>query len=206
MTATDALLLAAVIWITLGSIAAVAMARRGHNPFQWWVIGVALGPAAIVLAIVETRREGFKPLDQRVTPGASGSGQVDVVVGIDGSPGSDAAVRAAAELFRADLARLTLAAVVDFESAKEPGRRDEEREAREHLAHAADLVANATPATVLLTGRPDEALLGFAAEHGAKVVVIGARGKGMSRRVLGSVAERLTGHPAVAVLVVPAPE
>ena len=76
-----------------------------------------------------------------------------------------------------------------------------EQEARTLLDEAAAPVAATGPATVILSGRPTDALLGYAQRHHVDLVAVGARGKGLSEAALGSVAEELVRQPDVLVLV-----
>ena len=57
------LLALAGVWVTIGIVLSVVIGRRGHNSFGWLVMGVLLGPLAVVLA-VDARRH-----DERLDPG-----------------------------------------------------------------------------------------------------------------------------------------
>jgi hypothetical protein len=92
------------------------MGRLGHSPFAWGLLGLVLGPIALLLALVEVRNE--RPWWTRlVASGDPGSGPVDVLVGIDGSPESTAATSAALELFGDRVGRLTLVAVTEVDDS-----------------------------------------------------------------------------------------
>ena len=54
---------------------------------------------------------------------------------------------------------------------------------------------------VLLAGRPAEALQRLAIEGGYDLLVVGARGAGLSRVLLGSTATTLAAHAKVPVLL-----
>jgi nucleotide-binding universal stress UspA family protein len=69
------------------------------------------------------------------------------------------------------------------------------------LDAAAARVVGASPTTVVLTGRPADALIGYAKRHDVDLVAIGARGRGLSETIVGSVAEQLVRAPDVLVLV-----
>jgi nucleotide-binding universal stress UspA family protein len=69
------------------------------------------------------------------------------------------------------------------------------------LDAAAARVVGASPTTVVLTGRPADALIGYAKHHDVDLVAIGARGRGLSETIVGSVAEQLVRAPDVLVLV-----
>jgi nucleotide-binding universal stress UspA family protein len=198
---TETLLLVALGWVLFGSVLAFAMARRGHAAFGWWVVGVVLGPLAIPSALATIRRE--EPGAPRVVEsGRSAEGPVDVVVGIDGSPGSEAAASAVAELFGPRLGRLTLATVLDFEAATSTRTWQSEDQARAALADLSARVADIEPGSVLLSGSPADALGRLCAEEGYDLVAVGARGRGASKLLLGSVATRLAKGSGVPVLIV----
>jgi hypothetical protein len=99
-----------------GFVLAIVMGRLGRSPFAWGLLGLLLGPVALLLALVEVRNE--RPWWTRlVASGESGSGPVDVLVGIDGSPESAAATTAALELLGDRVGRLTLVAVTDLDDS-----------------------------------------------------------------------------------------
>ena len=57
---------------------------------------------------------------------------------------------------------------------------------------------------MILAGAPADALERYALEEDYEVVVIGCRGKGLSKLVLGSCASTLAGKAKVPVMLVPA--
>jgi nucleotide-binding universal stress UspA family protein len=201
-----------VIWVVIGLGIGVYMGRRGHTAFGWGVIGCVLGPLAIVLVAQAVADEPNRAGSLTRDGGIPGRGSIDVLVGVDGSPEAAGAARAALELLGPSIRRLTLAAVLDFDRLGE-----HERELRQMLDHEADRVDDAMCAhratgdaavpgrsgTALLTGRPDQALAEHAATEGYDLVVIGSRGAGLSKAVLGSVASRLAGSGKVPVLIAP---
>lgn len=115
MSPTVLLLILFMSFATIGVAASIFMGRRGHNPFAWLLLG----------AILSGRDPGDRCRGTRGgdAPTAGGRGRhqrwraVDVLVGIDGSPEAEAAMRAAASLFGPLIGRLTLATVEDFDTA-----------------------------------------------------------------------------------------
>ena len=106
MSYTVFLSLLMVTFACIGFVLAMVMGRLGHSPFAWGLLGLVLGPIALLLALVEVRSE--RPWWTRlVASGDPGSGPVDVLVGIDGSPESAAATTAALELLGDRVGRLT---------------------------------------------------------------------------------------------------
>jgi nucleotide-binding universal stress UspA family protein len=133
----------------------------------------------------------------------AGSGTVDVVVACDGSPHSEAALRQVAEMLGDRIGRLTLVTVLDFDAAGGGRYWETENEAaRRTLAEATQRSAAPVTETVLLNGRPAEALTAFATENGYHLLVAGARGKDRSKALLGSVAARLSRVTTVPVMLV----
>jgi nucleotide-binding universal stress UspA family protein len=197
----------------IGLVLAIVMGRLGRSSFAWGLLGLLLGPIALLLALVEVRDE--RPWWTRlVATGDPGGGPVDVLVGIDGSPESAAATTAALELLGARVGRLTLVAVTDLDESyagrEERVRRQGELERQAEAVRAwlgeRDGAAGARPVVVpelkLMAGRPATTLDTLAAEDGYDLLVVGARGAGLSKVLLGSVASRLAARASVPVLVV----
>ena len=153
-------------------------------------------------------------MDAAGASGDPGGGPVDVLVGIDGSPESAAATTAVLELLGGRVGRLTLVAVTDLDDSY-AGREERVRlqgelerqaeavrawlEEREGPVQARQTVV---PELKLMAGRPAATLDTIAAEDGYDLLVVGARGAGLSKVLLGSVASRLAARASVPVLVV----
>jgi len=206
MSATSVLLGLGVVWLVIGVTTAVVMGRRGHDPFAWLLLGMILGPLALPPALAADRHPGLvRP--RRLLAGTPGRGRVSLLVGIDGSPQAAAALDAALLLLGPRLGRLTLAAVTD-QDASVAHDQEEARLGRE-LQHQADRASTqlraagvkATAELLLLRGRPAEALLEHAIAGGYGLLAVGTRGAGLSRRLLGSVAESLAAGTTVPVLL-----
>jgi nucleotide-binding universal stress UspA family protein len=119
-----------------------------------------------------------------------------ILVATDFSDGADAAFGVAVEYARAFRARLHLLHIF---SADEIG-------VTQLLAETAAKAAD-VPVTVAGTaGDPADGILRYAADHGIDLIVVGTHGRtGVSRLLLGSVAERVVRGARCPVLVVPAP-
>ena len=192
MTAlTVATLVAA--WLVLGAVTAGVMWRRGHDPVAWAMIGFVFGPTAPLFAFEAWRRR--EPADV-VAPGrtARDPGAADVLVGVDGAPGSAATILGAAELLGSRMGRLTVATVVPHDAGAEVDRMAE----KALRALSADVPGARLE---VLHGRPATALLERALEAGYDVVAVGPRGSGHGA-VLGSTARELAGVSKLPVLVV----
>jgi nucleotide-binding universal stress UspA family protein len=195
MTATQVLVVAVVVWVAIGLIASLVMGRRGHDAFGWLVLGAVLGPLAVPLAVRAVR--GERPRSARVVrTGSEGEGAIDVLVGIDGSDTSARALEAAVSLLGPRVGRLTLAQVVEHDAP--PIRRDTETSLGLLAATLGDGVAGA----VVLIGKPSEALSSYATSNDFEMLVVGRRGRGASRALLGSTATQLAHGADVPVLIV----
>ena len=213
MSYTVFLSLLMVTFACIGFVLAMVMGRLGHSPFAWGLLGLVLGPIALLLALVEVRSE--RPWWTRlVASGDPGSGPVDVLVGIDGSPQSAAATTAALELLGDRVGRLTLVAVTEVDDStaghQERDRLREELERQSEAVRAwqqeqrrtVKAVRPVIPELQLLSGPPARTLDTIAAEDGYGLLVVGARGAGMSSVLLGSVATRLAARASVPVLII----
>jgi len=199
-------------FVCIGFVLAIVMGRLGHSPFAWGVLGLVLGPIALLLALVTARDE--RSPSQVVAGGIPGSGPVDVLVGIDGSPESAAAATAALDLLGGRVGRLTLMAVTDIDDSVAGSQ--EQAYLRRVLEGQGEAVRawlrdhplpvqpepTVIPDLVLRSGQPAATLDRMAAEDGYGLLVVGARGAGLSSVLLGSVATRLAARASVPVLVI----
>lgn len=192
------------IWLAVAlSIAvtlAVLMGRRGHSGFEWSLIGAILGPLALLLPWGRIGSERAAPNHEIVdaSPGA-GTGPIDVVVGIDGSAESDTALRTAVEILGPRIGRLTLVGVTEFDYGSSQAREDTKR-VLESLRAMAASAGISEPGITILSGRPADALSGYALRDGYQLLVVGRRGRGASKAILGTTAAQLTSAP-IPVLV-----
>jgi nucleotide-binding universal stress UspA family protein len=142
-----------------------------------------------------------------------------LLIGFDGSPEAEVAIRAAGALLspgRAVVAHVAdiIAAFVShtgpMTGAAEELEEEEARAAARIVERGADLAEQAGFETVAIVarGKPKAwpTLLELADEHGAEAVVVGARGIGrVESALLGSVSAGLLGQSHLPVLVVPPP-
>jgi nucleotide-binding universal stress UspA family protein len=199
-TASEVLLIGLAVWLTVGVTLAVLMGRRGHSPFEWFLIGAILGPLALPAAWARTKDESVASgRHVLVAAPAAGRGPVDILVGIDGSEESQAALRTALDLLGSRIGRLTLASVTDFDYGSAQAKSDS-RQALDTLRKTATVANVPDLGMTLLSGRPADALSEHARQEGYHLVVVGRRGRGASKAVLGSTSSQLTRSP-VPVLV-----
>jgi nucleotide-binding universal stress UspA family protein len=204
MSATGALLAVVVAWLLIGVVASIVMGRRGHHPFTWAALGAVLGPLVIPVALQDVQREAEATPTLIAAPDHARAG-VTVLVGVDGSAESHAAVDAVIDLLADRLGQCTLASVIDYDTAESGGSSPERRAAEGDLAREAAHVRARTgqePAQVLLTGRPAQALQEHATRTSTQLLVIGTHGRGASKLLLGSVASALAHQAAVPTLLV----
>lgn len=130
-----------------------------------------------------------------------------VVVGIDGSPPSEAARRAACSLPREDRRELFFCTVVDGDEDAQAPSADARHKAWAHASLAKALAtARAEDAIAqgdVVIGNVEEALLRVALERSADLIAIGSHGGvGSEAPTLGSTAESIVRRSGVPVLVV----
>lgn len=199
-------------WLAVGALVGVFEARRGYWR-RGCVVSAVFGPFAIPLALAAHRRQAEMAAPVVLTRGRARCGRLDVLAGIDWSADSLAAATVAAQLLGTRLRRLTLATVLDYDTAAphddsvlHPEPWPEETAARAALEQAGGDVrarAGVEPDSVLLAGDPADALVRYAHEGGYDVIVAACRGRGLSKLLLGSCASRLACRTTVPVLLIP---
>ncbi|MEZ0339174.1 universal stress protein [Mycobacterium sp. pV006] len=188
----------AAVWLFTGLVTGLWLVRRGHS--LWWIaIAMMLGPIFVPIAWERVERSG----PRRTAPdhGAQPrTGAPRVVVGMDGSEQAQAALNAAQQLF-GGTAELILAEVVSYEAGEDP-RQTAVSAARDRLIAAVNTMPHAAAGQEVLVGAPAEALAELARQVDADVLVVGRRGRGLTRRLLGSVSSALLERAPVPVLIV----
>ena len=193
-----------VSWVGAGMVAVVlVLYRRGHREGTWLLLGAVLGPLILPIA-VERARKSSQRLERRVGPAADEAtpGRAPcVLIGVDGSPESEEAVRVAVRLV-AVAGRVVLATVVSAD-AVDGGRDDQLASARDLLSRHREDVSGGRVAveTQIVAGQPAAALMEVADAEAVDLIVVGRRGRGLSRRVLGSAAATLTTDARCPVLL-----
>lgn len=197
-------------WILIGTVVGLYEARRGH--WSWlWLLGAMAGPFIVPVARQLQREEAAARPVEVHRGSVRQQGGLRVLAGIDGSVASLAAARGATDLLGCRLGEVALARVVDYEAAFDPAGQLEppdswDVEARRELDAAVEELGawlGFEPAGVLLSGRPASALRAHAETDGFDLVVLGTRGRGLSKRLLGSCASDMTDRTTVPVLLMP---
>lgn len=181
-------------WALTGAVLAVVMRRRGHHFLAWFVLGSVLGPFAVPLALERLR-------DRPAAYTTGMPGQTDLLVGIDGSTESVAALEDALALLGSRVTSVTVATVLGHDERGTPAGDDARASARRMLDDVVSRIEGHDARGEILYGRADEALVAYAEAAGVEVIAVGARGRGASRTLFGSTAERLVGKSPVPVLV-----
>ena len=192
-----------VVWLALGLGAALFLGRRGYRSGTWYFLGAALGPLFVPIALERGRRQ--EAVVERTGPAATppDDGRVTVVVGVDGSPESDHVIRDADRLFTDPHTRFVLVTAIDPDVVEfaDEAERTRSRALLEDRAAWLTPRDGSGPVLEIATGEPGRTLLDVARTEGADVVLVGRRGRGLSHRLLGSVAEHVTRHATVPVLL-----
>lgn len=154
----DLPIVAVALWFVVGAAVGVLQARHGHWR-RGWVRAAIFGPFAIPLALQQRHLPAPGPVV--LTTGSPRQGEVDMIVGIDGSGASTAAADLAVRLLGQRVRRVTLAAVLDLDIAA--ARADmlssepwpEERSAREDLEAAVARLRAMSSATAVAASPSD---------------------------------------------------
>lgn len=197
--------LAIILWLALIIASAVVVShfahRWGRDPFGWILLCAAMGPIALV-ALLGTRKADRARLARRPEMGAQ-PGDRPIVVACDGSKGSARLGEQAAATYRTghDVILLT---ILPYEAE----RQDESAEVRERagdMTHAVSalLEEQGIPWRIVIRyGPPGEGIVAFANEVGASLIIIGRRGSGLTRSLLGSVSRHVSEHAEAPVALV----
>jgi nucleotide-binding universal stress UspA family protein len=136
-----------------------------------------------------------------------------IVIGTDGSPSAEAAVRRGAEVARGSGARVHLVTVYpDIPSYRETIRSSAKAEAIDLREVADGVLARAAREleaegveveTHAREGDPADVIIQVAEETDAELIVVGSRGlTGLQRFLLGSVSSKLSQHAPTSLMVV----
>lgn len=129
-----------------------------------------------------------------------------ILVAVDGSAESEQALHMAAQIARGSKSQLII--VHAFEKLPSIDAPHYRRSLREHLDKgqkvidaAAALVADLAPEQELLEGPPADAILRVADARDVDLIIMGARGIGGVRALLGSVSNKVVHQAACPVLI-----
>ncbi len=193
-----------ILWLAVVVVSAVVVSfwahRWGRDPFGWVLLAAAMGPIAII-GLVGARRSDVA----RATPRAARAGGNDgpIIVACDGSKASAALAEFVAET---DLNSrdVILVAVLPLESEPHAEGADARKRVDDMTRPVkAGLDAKGIASRVAVKyGPPGEAIVSFANEVNASLIVIGRRGSGLTRAVLGSVSRHVVEQAEAPVALV----
>jgi nucleotide-binding universal stress UspA family protein len=198
---------AAIVVVSMLLVAYLAT-RWGRDAFGWLLLAAVTGPIAIIALIGTHQRDMERPeaFERRGAP-LSREAQKVILVGCDGSDQAERAARYASEEY-ADADEVVLVTVLPREA------RPPEDDAHALVEHEQRIDACAAPSLATLRsaglsarllvgyGAPGEEILRAAGEELADVIVVGKRGAGLARGLVGSVSDHVLKHAKVPVVVV----
>jgi nucleotide-binding universal stress UspA family protein len=169
----------------------IVMGRRGRRGLARMMVGESTRNAI-----------GYADCSVLVVPKAAVVWNRRILLATDGSRHSDMAAVVAAELARK--CHLPVSVVSVLRPQFDEARRAEGRAAVERVKAALERDGIGVDSAVL-EGEPAEQVIGYAASHGADLIVLGSHGRtGLGRLLLGSVSEKVIGQAACPVMVVKA--
>lgn len=193
-------LILVLAWMSFGVLLALVMGRRGHGPAGWGVLGMLLGPLAVPIALDMARRHR-RPAVRTLAAGAPIGEGIAVLAGIDGSEEAVLALGRAATLLGSRVGRLAAVTVLPYDAEDDPVVLESlQTQARLWMTAAREAAGRAAEEYVV-TGQPAKVLAELAESDDFDVIVVGARGRGMSPRLFGSVAGALVQSSPVPVLI-----
>ena len=194
-----------IVLVTMIVVTYLAL-RWGRDPFGWLLLSAAMGPIAVI-ALIGTRSAD---VERQRRPSVSGgprvAGSTLVIVGSDGSA---AGPRIAEHIVRelSGSADVVLACVLPHEAeptGSEQARRDCEARVAQMAQATLDVLKSGGVAarTAVVFGQPGEEIVRFAETCSADLIVVGRRGAGLTKALLGSVSESAVKHARRPVVVV----
>ena len=194
------LALIAVTMVIVGYLAT----RWGHDPFGWLLLSAAMGPIALAALVATHSADRTRHAPAAQAPKRAGATRI--LIASDGSAASERLARYVIDLHRPD-AEVEVLAVCPYEA--EPG--ESERAQEDARADAERMTARAVaalragglePEVHVAYGQAAEQILRRAEETRADLVVVGRRGAGMTKALLGSVSDAVVKRATQPVAVV----
>ncbi|MEK7693027.1 MAG: universal stress protein [Chloroflexota bacterium] len=197
----------ALIVIVSMAVSVLLAHRWGRDPFGWAVLAAGMGPFAIV-ALLGTHKSDVahpQPFQDGEPPQTAGLATKIVVAAVDASDAGAHVARYICEHVPA--ARVELLTILPREWHPTEGTMSsDDRQARVDAAtrRPLDLLREAgVPAAVVVGyGEPGAEVVRFAETCSAVLVVVGRRGAGLTKALLGSVSDSVVKHARCPVVVV----
>lgn len=200
------------LWAVLGWLVivivsmavAVYLARRwGRDPFGWALLSAGMGPFAIVALISTRRRDIARPASVELR--RRGAERNCVLIPVDGPDSAMKLARHAIAEMPEDEAVILYVMPREWQPPN-GAVSDEERERRvaSVTGEAADALRSAgIPVEVAVTyGDPREEILRVAADERVSQILVGRRGAGMTKALMGSVSSHVVRNARSPVTVV----
>jgi nucleotide-binding universal stress UspA family protein len=195
------------LWLVVVLVSMLIVAflahRWGHDPFGFMLLTAALGPLAIVALVGTRHRE--QGIAASVAPSRTSTGRPYVVIACDGS---DSGRIAAEFVARSHGANSDIVLLIVEGHEAEPRTPAEESQQKMRIdtltagAVGALRDAGLSAQTVVVHGNPGEEIVRFAEREKASLVVLGRRGAGLSRSLLGSVSDYVVKNAKAPVAIV----
>jgi nucleotide-binding universal stress UspA family protein len=197
------------VWLAVvivsGLVVAYLARRWGRDPFGWLILSAAMGPIAIV-ALVGTRQSDTRRATTR-RPGSSAStAGARVLIASDGSAAGPACASYVAGA-HGDAGDVIVLAVLPHEAR--PGRAQRSQlDYDERVAASTDSTVDAlkaagiSPRRVVAFGAPGEEIVRQADAEAVDLIVVGRRGRGMSKAIFGSTSDYVLKNATRPVTVV----
>ncbi|MBI5285854.1 MAG: universal stress protein [Chloroflexi bacterium] len=200
-----------LIWavIVIVSLIAVSYAARrwGRDPFGWALLAVVLGPIALAGLVGSRQSDVARPEPfERVPDGQAADARDRIIAAVDGSPSGGRVARYIAAMHRQDVEAVVLVVFPHEERPRDGGAVQAEHRARIEAATAEPLrvlrEAGIAASVLVGYGVAGEEIVRCAGDQRAAAIVVGRRGSGVTRALLGSVSEHVVKHAAQPVVVV----
>ena len=191
------LIVVLAIWLGIVVVSMLGVSylalRWGRDPFGWALLSAVLGPIAIIALLGTRHGDAERPSSFDRTRGERPEApQTCVVVGADGSAHSERAAQYIARTHpEADVVLLAVLPAEMRTRSGEQAEREREAAVEKMTAGAARTLTDAgLPVRVIAGyGNAAEEIVRLADEENADVIVIGRRGAGLSKALLGSVSD-----------------
>ncbi len=192
-----------VVLATMLIVAYMSM-RWGRDPFGWLLLAAAMGPIAIV-GLVGTRQSDVERGRRAHATPTRGDGRARVLIACDGSAPALAAAQHATTLGGHNEAMLLTVLPHESRPRSDPrSRADYDERVAKATRGSLEILrgANMDVRDAVVFGSPGEEIVRFAAQERVDVIVVGRRGAGLSRALLGSTSDYVVKHAPCPVTVV----
>lgn len=199
-----------LIWLAIVIVSTLVVvylaARWGRDPFGWTLLAAVLGPIALV-ALIGTRQSAVAhpPAFDR-SRGSKPPGALRcVIAAVDGSPSSERVARYVADSHPQATDVVLLAVLpAEMKPVGSEQHRDHDAAVDKATDGAAKILRDSSVAARVIVGygSAGEEITRLATAENADVIVIGRRGAGLTKALLGSVSDYVVKHAKQAVALI----